>query len=308
MRSRRNQTLNESGIDPERVAALLDGRLDGKARDEVLAKLAASDAALWDFVEAVLLSRDAHAAGATAAVVPIAARRHERWWADNKKRAAVAVAVGGLVAASVALVLTRAGTPADIPAYVAGLRQPTLPAQWESRPWRVTRGTRGALSATARAARVGALLVDLDLRSRVADTASRSLAADIADLVADIPASAPTVTLLHTLSRSDNAPPDSVRTRLQLARSSAVILVGTDLANLGAWVETARIAASTGDTRFFRSRLSRDALDRGATLGSLPPETRTAFVRLRERALEEPDRRTSSLEEETTAVLALLTR
>src|SRR5215208_5211320 len=77
---RRRRLVKEPTIDPERLAALLDGRLDERARSEILAQLAASEADLEVMADAAAVMREmemaetlvaADAVGAPSATPPV---------------------------------------------------------------------------------------------------------------------------------------------------------------------------------------------------------------------------------------------
>src|ERR1700754_4108524 len=80
-------------MDHERVAALHDGKLGDRERDELLADIAADEDESWLFAETAAVLADMEAAHGGATVIPIESRRRSparRWMAYGAIAAGVA--------------------------------------------------------------------------------------------------------------------------------------------------------------------------------------------------------------------------
>jgi hypothetical protein len=236
--------MREPMEDAEQIAALLDGRLDARQRAEVLARLGESEAAMEAFADA-------------AAVVQ--APRASHW-----RLAGLALAASVLLAVALISVLrSRQAISRDPGQFIASLPPGIsgMPSGWNGTPWSVTRGEGEQLTAEARASRIGARLVDLDVASRSGDSSASRIATDIASLLDPLPASAPVAAIYRALSgsMSRGAQRDSL---LAIGRAAATDMAGADAVELGAWTEAARLAAAQHDSAFFRSAASREMLPR----------------------------------------------
>jgi hypothetical protein len=285
--------LREPDIDDERLAALLDGRVQGPEREALLRRIAASDDDFRDFAETAAVLRETEADEAVPRRAPGAqaappSTRAARGWRRPARWAALAVVL--CLAASLAL-LARSwrGEPADPSRTAALLAAPgaPLPAGWlDERPWSGTLGG-DALSPGARAARAGALHVDLAVAAAARDTgATARLAAELGALVSAVPGSAPVAEAYAEVGRLAGEPSGRLAPVLRRAGEGAGALLGREAVELGAWAEAARIAAARGERSFFAQRASRDALRRAA---ALPPPAGPQAERVRA-ALEGPDR------------------
>lgn len=328
--------MNDPEVDPQRLAALLDGRLDEEERRATLEQLMASDdgLALYADVAAVLgeLDDEAPAAGALATtpavprrsepvvdrparppetagatVLPIDARPRVR---TARRVPWLAIAASIAVLALVPAVWLRARTAEGVPAYVASLAAPDagLPTNWNGTPWPTTRGAGDPLTPEARAIRVGARLADLELLARTRDPRAAETATEIVALLEEQPgagAAAASIEPLHErLRRGAVVEPGMIAG----ARVAATAAVGDEAAAVGMWLEAARVAAARRDAEFFRHRESRAALEgaRGSqVVRSVSPE---AIVRLEQ--LLDPDRSLAwdQIQRELTNLLAALGR
>jgi hypothetical protein len=279
-------------MDPERLAALLDGRVDADERARLVARLAASsdDAAVFADALAVtveLQAEDAAAArgaagegddGQGAAVIPLRPARR-RW--PGVPRRWLALAAAATVVALVPLAWSaRKSPPAGVETYAALLRGGGLPAGWNARPWPATRADADPLTPGARGARIGARLVDLRLAVRARDPAAKRLAAEVAGLLEALPASGPATAVYREVERRAGGPPEALEPLLERGERAASRLAGGEAVALGAWAEAARLAAARRDAAFFRARASRDALRRAAVDAALPAPARAAARRV----------------------------
>jgi len=142
-------------IDPERLAALIDGRLSESEAAVLRRQLAASDdATLAAFADAVVVSRELDPASGVqpSDVIPIRAGQSARRW-TILSTAAAAVIVAAIV------LRFRTGDVYE-PRQFARALPPTV-STTEGSVWGETRGLRTELSDRVLSARIGALLTDL---------------------------------------------------------------------------------------------------------------------------------------------------
>jgi hypothetical protein len=244
--------VNEPTIDPEQLAALLDGRLTAEQRSALLAQLALSDADFEIFVTALLAQRDAESTIPSPAAPRLRASRRSpatRW---------LAVAAVFFVVFAIPTIWWRLARPTTLLAPTT-----TLPLSWDGHPWSTTRGAGDPLTPDARAARIAARLVDLDVAVNTHDSTASTIAADIAALLDPIPATGPLIALYHQLAQ---APTKSVATPLLAqARPATLRLLSPAPAAAATWLESARLATAHHDAPFFHTPQST------ATLSHLTP-------------------------------------
>jgi hypothetical protein len=273
--------VKEPTIDAERLAALLDGRLDDRARAELLARLAESEEDFEAFVDAAAVQRELEERGGTPTpAVPL----RERWFLRRGRWLAVAAAVVGV--ALVPLVWIRFRTPGvdDPGRFVAALEAENagLPAAWDGRPWSTTRSTDDAVTPAGLAARVGARIVDLELAVRAGDSSAAMVAAEIATLLSNVPAGGPAVHIYDELADSVNgASSQQVAGLLTRGRLAIAAALDVQIVDLAAWTETARLAGVRRDTGFFSTRFSRAVLARGVRAPPSSASAMRAFMRVR---------------------------
>lgn len=276
--------------DQERIAALLDGRLGARERDELLARLAESDDDLALLADAAAVSGELEEEGAgteparadgdeVAGVVPLHTRR--RPWA--RRALAVAAVAAGLAVVPL-LWMQRGGRGADAdatPVVLLAADGAGLPAGWEARPWGTTRGAGDPLTEPARAVRVGALLTDLELAVRGRDPAAARLAGEVALLLDAIPAAGPVAARYYDIEERAGEAPERLLPLLAAGRGEAATMVGAERMEVGEWAEAGRIAAASRDAAFFRAPETAEAFGRAAAVAGLPAEARDALERLR---------------------------
>ena len=302
----RSMPGNHLPIDAERLAALLEGRLDARQRAEALESLDGSDEMRAGFADglAVTAELEAEDAAARDGVIPLrpASPRSRRAWPVTRVLA-LAAAVGAMAVAP--WLWSRASTPGPVdPARLAVLVQADgLPRGWAERPWPPSRGETDPLTPGARAARLGARLVDLELSVRAGDPASARIAAEVRTLLQGLPASGPVQAVYREVERRAGEPEDALAPLLGRGSAAVSRLAGVEGVEAGAWAEAARLAAAREDARFFRARASRAALARAAA-GTGP--SAAAAARLRARLREDGPPAWPAVEQDATALLRAL--
>jgi hypothetical protein len=277
--------VKDTAITAERLAALLEGKLNEAQRAEVVAQLASSEDALGAYGDAIVVVSELEISATTGSIGPSGAARRAGWrrlpaWSW----VAMAAALAGVAVAPWLWTRARSGDrddPGKFISLVAASGRP-LPGQWYGTPWPGMRGAGQPLTATARAARLGARLVDLELAVRTRDTTAAKLAAEIIDLVEGLPAGGPVAAVYRDVGRraAAGAGPEELEPLLARGRLAVTQLAGADLVQLGAWAESGRIAAAQQNAEFFRARESRSMLARAAGLSGLPEPARALVQRL----------------------------
>jgi len=287
--------------DDERLAAFLDGRMDTRRREEMLAHLtgseedravlAATAAILRQLEEADVPGREGVPAageepGDTAGgVVPLAARRRRRapflGWV-----ALAAVLVG------VALITGRALRPrasiADEPVRLAARLEhgaQGLPTGWtERRPWGSARGddsggTPSPGERWATAVRAGAMLVDLSVAVEARDAAATRVLA--VQLAARFDPQGGRGGALRGIADGAGESPERLRPLIGEATERIARRLDPDALRLGAWTEAARLAAARQDAGFFRDPATPRMLDRAGRLSAGDPVALAALQQVR---------------------------
>jgi hypothetical protein len=273
--------------DPERLAALLDGRLSGAERDALLARLAADDEDLALFAEAAAVQREleeADEAAAVPGVLPLrrpaarAARGLDRRWL------AAAAVVAGLALLPMAWRATQGGAVREPAQAVAMMEDQAagLPPGWDVRPWSGTRGD-GNPADDALSVQLGAFMVDLELAVRARNAEATRLLAQRIGLMLSAANTSGTVAAsqFNALAERAGADPAELLPVLEDASELAADALDRDRYALGAWAEAARFAADRRDAAFFRDDLSRRTLDRTEELVEDDEEAQAAIAAIR---------------------------
>jgi hypothetical protein len=267
-------------LDPERLAALIDGRLSEAERSELLASINESDEAFDILVEASAIApaavaplqlerTDAPTQSSTAAKP----RRTSRWLA-------VAAGIAGIALVPWGWNAIQGGRAADLSRFASALAP--MPQQFEtaisSRPWSDNRGP--SLRAGARAARVGVYVTDIELASRLSGGPNATLTPLatrlITDLIALLEASPNGGAAAQAYKAVRDNPSDTLReARARNARAGA-LAVDPPNVELGAWTEAALVAATARDSSFFATREATDFLARTAASADATEGARNA--------------------------------
>lgn len=311
----RSEPAPREWMDHERVAALHDGRLGPRERDELLNELLSNDDEYELFAETAAVLREleeahagakppsaaaapvdfpAPAADADSGVIPLASRRppepvsaevstdaapdredgvipigsrrpgRTRWMAYG----ALAAGIAGLALAAALLTNRGNGSLDDPRLAVATLEDGAArgPAAGWDELW--SSGNRGASSDTALArlsVRLGAYMVDLELANAARDTPTvRLVSGSVAELLdgSGLLGSSSAASIYHSVAQGTGTDAGSVDSLLAQGREALRARMAKEWLELGVWAETARTAAARQDAAFFRSRVSRDALER----------------------------------------------
>ena len=279
MQTNPSSPVSPRPIDPERLAALIDGRLNADERTALLAELEASPEAFEIYNDAVAALREgdtASAASITTATPP--ARRAPRWL----RAYAPAMALAAVLVIAVALPMMRRGGSSGLeePRAVAALVGPAGDATtiWQRTPWNESRGPAEALSARARGVRIGARIVDLELLARARDTSTTRIALQLAALLEAIPAGGVAASAYRSLAAQGDVSPSG--DALGSAASFAERVAGVLPVRVGAWIEAARIAAAQRNAAFFQS-MKREEIERAIeSLPTPPASAKSAFSEL----------------------------
>lgn len=248
----------------ERLAALLDGRLDANAYAEVLSRLATDDEALADYAEAIAVKRALEEEDAAAGLTPLRpAARAPSPFSGARRWGAAAAVVAAVVLAPLAW--HRMQPPGlQAPGALAERLAPTgtaVPAGWDPSPWGSTRSASDPMTLRARAIRIGARLVELELALRGQDPGAARTAAQVALLLGEVPGAGPAASIFRQIQERAGAPWTELEP-LMAQGTDAAAVAGEDDVRLGAWLQAARIAAARRDVEFFRTRATEAALRR----------------------------------------------
>ena len=285
-------------IDPERIAALLDGRLSGQERDALLSQLASSREHLELFADASIIAGELGVASSAAEaastsnmndVRPLRVReatpnRHTISTGRPRRRTRVwtaAMVVGVLIVAS-PWALRRAGFRGESPSQggsIIAQVEPGIPAGWDGTPWSATRSESAALTPQARAVRIGARLADLELTIAAGDSAAGGVVDDVIALLAGVPLSGSVSQVYEALRDSIGAAPSQLTPLVQRGHEGAAALLGRSDVALGTWTETARIASVRKNSAFFASPQTTQTL-RDLTASAADQRTRGALSKL----------------------------
>lgn len=276
-------------IDPELLAAFLDGMATPAEREEVLSLIAGSREAYAEFSEATAIRGALHG-GVTSAAFPVSTSdqspretsaapaspvvaqtpAHAPPAARNRLRFVVPIVL--LAAAVLAIVVIprskRATAAVDVVAIAqatrvtgatgAGSVVKTIGQQWDAPGWTVTRGAGTETQAiTARGFRTGLRLAQLQVAINAGDSlAAAGAKAQAQSLLGDIDGSGPLSQALDHIGAA-SAPGELTA----LASGVRALLGERAWFDLGVWIGAAQVAAAGDQRAFF--------VPDGAAVGSL---------------------------------------
>jgi hypothetical protein len=303
--------VSDHESDDERVAAFLDGRMDARRREEMLAHLTRSreDRAVLAGTAQILRQLEeagaiapgeasAPAAGQEAAdtamaegVIPLDTRRPPRPGPRVLRWLALAAVLAG-IALVTGRVLRPRSSIGDEPVRLAARLEhgaEGLPAGWtDDPPWTPARGDDlgGVLTPEerfARAAQAGAMLLDLSVAVEAHDAAAtHRLATQIGRFD---PRGGRSGGALRKIIDGAGGSPERLQPLVGEATERIAKRLDPDALRLGAWTEAARLAAAYQDTAFFRGGEAREMLNQAA---AADPPARAAVQQVRPLLREEP--------------------
>jgi hypothetical protein len=308
----RRKPVNEPRHDDERLAALLDGRLKGPERDELLAYLAAADEDYHVLVETAAILREveeqdtrALREGTPAALVvegaqgplaveslPPSLTQRAGGWRRVPRRIALPALLAGLVVLGFFAFRGRAGAAGDPVGLAGQLAQVTLPADVDGHfPWGIRSAGATAAPSDESAAQAGAMLALLAVAVEAGDAKATTRLVQQIRTGYDLRGE----DLKRVEQRAGDAP-DALEPLLKRATGRLETLLdrgGGDqdrgYLRLGAWTEAARLAARHQDRAFFATGDSREMLRRAGNLTQGDDAAVAALARVRA-ALGEPPR------------------
>lgn len=262
-------------VDPEVLAALLDGGLSAAERDEAFQRLSRSQGDYEALVEAIRIRRDleadAQAAPAGPAPAPqkhaaLPGRPRRRWPVGRAWWRLAAVIAGVLLVPRVLQEVRTAPTPLGLLDGATLVQSPgdgtlaaSLGAGWdqpEGGPWR--RGG-SPLPSLSQEFHSGMRLADLEVALDAGDvTAARRIAPELISLLAQSRVPGPLVADYQRISaraheRSRHFADDRARAATALTR----YFHDSPSFGLGLWVEQARLATLANRAGFFDARATR---------------------------------------------------
>lgn len=280
--------MKEPRHDDERLSELLDGRLEGPERDELLAYLAASGEDYEVFTEAAAILLEAEQestreAGAGTALDspqrpepgPPSTKAPSGWKRPGARRWIVTAVLAGLVV----LVVSRSGAgPVGDPAHMAAaVKGREAPQGWYDRPLGVPdRGGPNDEWTPAQAAKAGAYLMRLAVAIEEGDTSATRTLANRIRRFDPLGGSA-----LQTIASRAGAPPSELNRLLGRATNRLEERGEGDYLRVGTWTEAAQLAADVGDAEFFRSAETRGMLRHAEKLADGDAEVRSAVAAIR---------------------------
>jgi hypothetical protein len=243
-RTLRGFVSNPSSIDPERLAALLEGKLSAREAAAVRDELANADPeTIAAYADAVAVATDLGSISTAVAQPGVEGRRFLTRWS----------LLGVAAAAALAFIAVKIGARGDAPfsatRMIASL--PTTVTVPTSEAWPVRRGGGAGdnLVTPLRAARLGASFVDFEMAARMGDTSAvRRAAATITGLADGIPGATALVTSYRLSASGGIASPHSPDAARDSLNEALAKLAGQPWVNAGAAGEALRAASASGDS------------------------------------------------------------
>ena len=261
--------VKDEPVDPEALAAFLDGELDPEERATVFERLSRSQGDYEALVEAMRIRRDLEADAGTAPppvkqVTPVRRLPGVQLWVPLAAVLAGALLVPPLLHQEDGAPWTLLHGASLVRSRGDGSLAAALGEGWDEPGWSGTRGDRRTLTERQRVFRIGVRLVDLELASGADDArAVRDLAPELASLVAGLGSEGDIVAEYQEIgSRATGSAAlrDLDANRARAAEELADILGNSPWFGLGVWAEQARLAAVANRTEFFDERTTH-ALD-----------------------------------------------
>ena len=260
--------MKEPSIDPERLAAFIDGRVREPERSALLKQIASSDQAFDALVDASAVLAEIESPGRAASSGSRQHRVFARW---KPMKLVVTAAASLLVVAAVHSVLTRgpnASTHADPRrlALVAPASRSLDSGFYRTALWPATRGASIPLRPDARAVRLGVRLADLQLSGSASTAIGQTPASDIAAMLDGVAGAAAAAATFRDLSSRASAGDTLFGATIERARDDLVRFADAELLDAGFALEMTRAAAAERNAVFFADRTTEAILARIAAL------------------------------------------
>lgn len=294
--------MTQNELDPETIAAFLDGRLDALQRERVLVILARSPGAYDLFVEAIR-ARDAlepeetpASADRDADGAPATTRSGE---GSEEPASAGRKSVPGwvpLATAAVLAVVIGVGVLKGPGSFQAGVEDldPTalaegVPSGWEAQPWSVVRGTStGRLTAASVAFRMGVRAVDLEVALALDQPdVALYLATELESLAGEVEVGPPLELRYRMVAGAIAQGEGSEEARA--ATADLTEYLDAERVRLGRWAELGRIAALTGDRDYLAALRGMPSVPEPSELTPEAIEAVAALEELLARNVDAPD-------------------
>jgi hypothetical protein len=273
--------LTVERVNPELLAAFLDGKLSGDERARVVATLADSEEDYEALLNAAAIAQHLDPA-------PQVVRRRARFVPTGRARYVLAVVGSAAVLLLAVLPFVRRGAgnrPVDFLRATAassprgpGSMASTFGSGWETPSWTAVRGPADVLSSRARAFRLGARVAQLELSFELRDSAAVSSAAlPLAQLAGELEAGTPVSSMVLHLAGTPGL--TTVDQRRALFESARAIAHDTAWFDVGVWAEGSRLSLrAERETRIARGHHIARQLERVVDeLDRLPEGERAAM-------------------------------
>ncbi len=281
--------MSRKRLDDETLAAFLDGTLTADERTRVVQSLDADPEAYAEFLEAARISAEASgvATAKDESGLKLVDDPPESPRVEPAKRSgwsrSLLTAVPLLAAAAIAGVIfwPRENASPDTIALMQGTRLATVQGEgsvsaalgesWDQPGWSVVRGGDVGSATPGTSARIGARVAQLEYAAGASDSvAYRRVQSTIAELLSAVEGAGPIAVRLPQLPLQDS------EGRATLARQLRDVTGEPTAFEVGAWLETARLAALSGRSDFLATdgpaiatlHVLTDALDRAPPAGN----------------------------------------
>lgn len=253
MSSRSDNGAPGGRVDPERLAALLDGRLSGAERDAVLAQLGMSADDLEIMADAVAVESElAEVTEPPSTAAPVVSLEQRR---ASKIRPTLWIAIAaGLVL--VAIPLTRRANGFDVAGFTSIVARDSLPSGWLEQGSVVTRG-----AGTASAAELGALATDLRIAAARDPEGAKRVAGRMATILTRTPQTATAAATLDSLWSGRALMSASSADAANASIVKLHPIVDRDVFAAAAWLRAAWLATAAHDAEFFNASESARAAE-----------------------------------------------
>ena len=280
--------MSKQRIDPETLAAFLDGTLSASDRERLLRAAAKGGTVYQQLIEAQALLYDGVAgAEASSPRISVAAAKPSesrpstrgRWWMRHSWKLGailVAASVVGVVLkrrAELHNVSPTAGTVQHVIALAAGVNlDSAFGVGWDRIDWSITRGPSQSVDDGVYAFRLGVRFVDLAVALSANDTSARhALGQTLVALASGAETGSPVAARIEALAAADQRP--TVEEVSGICEDLRTLVNHPAAYDAAVWTESARAGARANQATFFArdGRPMRELKRVIAELEALPP-------------------------------------